>query len=173
MRSQRTYCNLTPFCLSHVALINMSTAQIQRVDGGVYSYACQRRLNVNLFNVEITGPEESLGSEDEIKQWVWDNCRDTLLQAMTIKCREEPKEYSKEDFESKQPSTEQRLELLDKIAQVQRQYLQREEVRCTAGYTLAILGAKRFNPTPFTSCISVSNLFIWFFLSRVWYLDAY
>jgi hypothetical protein len=77
------------------------------------------RLLVDL-TLEIEVPEKHYECEATLKQWLWNERKVELLQAMRIR-------------ETRHPPTEQfvnkRLQLLDTISRVQRQCLQMEKVR--------------------------------------------
>jgi hypothetical protein len=94
--------------------------------GATLSYSSKLKLYLEFDRVELVGPSSNqpLVSEEALKEWVWQNCKDSLLAAMSIKFEE--KEKPKEEEIRKR---RQRLELLDTIAEVQRKYLQIEEVR--------------------------------------------
>jgi hypothetical protein len=93
--------------------------------GATFPLSSQMKLYPEFDRVELVGPSsnEPLENEEALKEWVWQNCKDSLLAAMSIKFEE--KEKPEEEIHKKR----QRLELLDTIAEVQRKYLQMEEVR--------------------------------------------
>jgi hypothetical protein len=85
------------------------------------------KLYLEFDRVELVGPSsnEPLVSEEALKEWVWQNCKDSLLAAMSIKFEEKDEKPQEEEIRE----CRQRLELLDTIAEVQRKYLQIEKVR--------------------------------------------
>jgi hypothetical protein len=85
------------------------------------------KLYLEFDRVELVGPSsnEPLVSEEALKEWVWQNCKDSLLAAMSIKFEEKDEKPQEEEIRERR----QRLELLDTIAEVQRKYLQMEKVR--------------------------------------------
>jgi hypothetical protein len=93
--------------------------------GATLSYS-KLELYLEFDKVQLVGPSsnEPLVSEEALKEWVWQNCKDSLLAAMSIKF--EKKETPEEEEIRK---CRQRLQLLDTIAEVQRKYLQIEKVR--------------------------------------------
>ena len=71
------------------------------------------------MKLEVDVPEEYC--ESSLKEWVWREHKDQLFEAMKF-----------EEVHNPSPThhdINQRLQLLDTISQVQRQYLQNEEVR--------------------------------------------
>jgi hypothetical protein len=94
--------------------------------GVTLSQSSKLKLYLEFDRVELVGPtsNEPLVSEEALKEWVWQNCKDSLLAAMSIRLEEKEKPQEVEIRKCRQ-----RLELLDTIAEVQRKYLQTEEVR--------------------------------------------
>ena len=79
------------------------------------------RLVISVPEIEVTLPQHvSLQDEEEIKQIVWETQREAILQSMIL----HPKGHKTELEKAKQ-----RLLLLDQISEVQRQFLQKKEVR--------------------------------------------
>lgn len=66
-------------------------------------------------------------SELELKNWIWNNFKGEILDKMTIKSADEETELVK---------CRKRLELLEKVAQVQKQYLQSEGPKVVYGCLL-------------------------------------
>jgi hypothetical protein len=89
-------------------------------------FSSMLKLYLDFDRVELVGPtsNEPLVSEEALKEWVWQNCKDSLLAAMSITFEEKEKPHEEEIRECRQ-----RLKLLDTIAEVQRKYLQIEKVR--------------------------------------------
>jgi hypothetical protein len=94
--------------------------------GASLPYCSKLKLYLEFDRIELVGPSsnEPLVSEEALKEWVWQNCKDSLLAAMSIKFEEKEKIQEEEIRECRQ-----RLKLLDTIAEVQRKYLQIEKVR--------------------------------------------
>jgi hypothetical protein len=94
--------------------------------GATLPYCSKLKLYLEFDRVELVGPSsnEPLVSEEALKEWVWQNCKDSLLAAMSVKFEESEKPQEEEIRECRQ-----RLKLLDTIAEVQRKYLQIEKVR--------------------------------------------
>jgi hypothetical protein len=94
--------------------------------GATFPYSSQMKLYPEFEKVELVGPSsnEPLESEEALKEWVWQNCKDSLLAVMSFKFEEKEK-LEEEEIQKKQ----QRLDLLDTIAEVQRKYMEIEEVR--------------------------------------------
>ena len=79
------------------------------------------RLVISVPEIEVTLPQHvSLQDEEEIKQILWETQREAILQSMIL----HPKGHKTELEKAKQ-----RLLLLDQISEVQRQFLQKKEVR--------------------------------------------
>jgi hypothetical protein len=96
--------------------------------GATFPLSSQMKLYPEFERVELVGPSsnEPLENDEALKEWVWQNCKDSLLASMSIKF-EEKEEPEEEKILKKQQ--QQRLDLLDTIAEVQRKYLEIEEVR--------------------------------------------
>jgi len=62
-----------------------------------------------------------------LMEWFYDNCKDEIIAAMTLRCVPTPNELQ---------LTQQRLVLLDQIAEVQRQYLLNEPPNVVFGSLL-------------------------------------
>lgn len=72
-------------------------------------------------------PPKPYMSDEELKQWVWEHHQDAIFASMTIKDTAEQTELDK---------CRQRLELLEKVANVQKQYLQSEGPQVVYGCLL-------------------------------------
>jgi hypothetical protein len=95
--------------------------------GATFPYSSQMKLYPEFEKVELVGPSSNkpLESEEALKEWVWQNCKDSLLAAMSFKFEEREKPKEEEKIHRKR----RRLDLLDTITKVQRKYLEIEEVR--------------------------------------------
>jgi signal transduction histidine kinase/CheY-like chemotaxis protein len=82
-------------------------------------------IDMKQLNLEV--PKALIGDEDAMKEWLWQNSKDKLIGALTVKHEHEPTELQKAQLS---------LNLLDGIATVQRQYLQMEEPRVVFGALL-------------------------------------
>ena len=72
--------------------------------------------------IEVTIPEGDLPEDaGELKKILWEKHKDEIFRSMIIRSSREKSELEK---------AKQRLVLLDQISEVQRQFLQKEEVRC-------------------------------------------
>lgn len=81
-------------------------------------------LILDFEQVVVTAPPLLEGDEEALKEWIWLNCKDEILGAMSIQRKQEA------------ATTQQRLALLDQISCVQRQYLQMETPRVVFGTLL-------------------------------------
>jgi len=93
------------------------------------------RLRVNLdLEVQCPALEESgaffQNDEDDkaVKEWIWKNRKGEILAAMKVTRTDNRRVLPEEQADHPSKDIRRRLDLLDKIGQVQRQYLMREEV---------------------------------------------
>jgi hypothetical protein len=85
-------------------------------------------MHVSFNKVEVVlGPDAPLENDAALKEWIWQNCKDNLLDAMIINEKQRRDELKE---------AKHRLRLLDTIAQVQRQHLQMEEPKRVFGSLL-------------------------------------
>jgi hypothetical protein len=81
-------------------------------------------LYAGFQEVELSAPDVPFESDEELKEWVWQNHKEMLLKSMTIRYEHEESELDR---------FKRRLKLLDKVAQVQRHYLQSEGPKMVFG----------------------------------------
>jgi hypothetical protein len=136
--------------------------------GATLPYSSNLKLYLEFDRVELVGPSsnEPQVSEVALKEWVWQNCKDSLLPAMSIKFEEKDEKPQEEEIRK----SRQRLELLDTIAEVQRKYLQMEKVRPV--HLLKIFATLLYF---FSGVILMTRLSYYSFFhdSRVWYLAIF
>jgi hypothetical protein len=86
-------------------------------------------LSISLDSLSISEPSDPdiVNDERRLKEWIIENHMEELIQSMTITKRK------RSLFTEEQEHERSRLELLDQISQVQRQFLQREAPQLVFG----------------------------------------
>jgi signal transduction histidine kinase/CheY-like chemotaxis protein len=82
-------------------------------------------LRAEFETLEVNSPETPFENEEAMKEWIWNNHKDTLMASMSVKCDPSPS-----------IPTSMRLQLLDTIGRVQRKFLQSEGSRVVFGCLL-------------------------------------
>jgi hypothetical protein len=94
-----------------------SVATASELIGSEFPHSRPMKLFAEMNPLELDGPRGPMANDDTLKEWIWQNCKDALLAALTIKY--EVEEEQPEEEKVVEIST-QRWSLLDTIAKVQR-----------------------------------------------------
>jgi signal transduction histidine kinase len=85
------------------------------------------RVSVEVNRLKLALPKVLIDDEEAAKEWIWQNCKSSILSSMSILHNDEPSELDK---------AHKSLMLLDHIAMVQQLYLKNEEPSVVFGTLL-------------------------------------